>query len=162
MVKWLDRHLWTIPVILFVAVEVALVALHSSSPQYLLAAVAPDRRKDIYSSLTGSSSGLLGFSLAAVAILVAFGKRSTTRREERVREEKLAKARTGISKLLMVTSFFLTALLAFSTVGLGIDTGKVGNVFVTSVVFSSAISSVIGLLVSGSGLALSLVERSKH
>ncbi|MGC5363058.1 hypothetical protein ACPXCE_15460 [Streptomyces sp. DT24] len=140
-----------------------LIAVHYFRPGgFLLAAVDPDSRKDIYSSLTGSSSGLLGFALAAVAIMAAFGRRSGESQEIRERENNLADARVGISKVLLVTSILLMVLLVAATVAIGADRGKVGNFSLTSIVVSSAVSSLIGLLVSGAGLTLSLMERSRN
>jgi hypothetical protein len=143
--------------------EIALIFAHYfHSGAFLLAAVDPDSRKDIYSSLTGSSSGLLGFALAAVAIMAAFGRRIGESQEIRERENDLADARVGISKVLLATSILLMVLLVAATVAIGVDRGKVGDFSLTSIVVSSALSSLIGLLVSGAGLTLSLMERSRN
>lgn len=128
----------------------------------LVASLDSDQRKDFYSSLTGSSSGLLGFALASVAILAAFGQRSVVSAEDQRREDHLARARADISKVLLVTSLLLMMVLIASTIGLGIDRHPQGNLLISSLVASSACASLIGLLVSGAGLALSLVERSSN
>ncbi|MGW5712262.1 hypothetical protein [Streptomyces olivaceus] len=161
MADWLDKNLWSLPLILFAVSEIALgtVEIASNSP-VLLASAGSGQRKDIYSSLTGSSSGLLGFALAAVAVLAAFGRRQVTDERERDREDSLATARRRVSELLLTTSFFLMMILVMSTIGIGLDTDKNGSFVITSVVFSSCVSGVIGLLVGGSALTLSLIERS--
>ncbi|MGW1136967.1 hypothetical protein [Streptomyces zhihengii] len=134
---------------------------HLGTKEFLLAAVEADRRKDIYSSLTGSASGLLGFTLAAVAILAAFGRRDTTTPDERSREDRLASARVGISKVLLTSAIFLMMILVTATAAIGMDDGKVGNFVPTTIIVAASLSSLIGLLVSGAGLTLSLVERSR-
>lgn len=161
--KWLDRHLWILPFLVFLVVEAALIATRLfKSGAAFLAAMDADSRKEIYSSLTGSSSGLLGFALAAVAIMAAFGRRDTSSQESRARENQLADARVGISKVLLATSLFLMVILIAATVAIGVDDSKVGNFTLASVVMSAAVSSLTGLLVSGAGLTLSLVERSRE
>jgi hypothetical protein len=163
MAKWLDRHLWILPFVIFAAVEAAMIAVrYWKSKEFFLAAVDADSRKEIYSSLTGSSSGLLGFALAAVAIMVAFGRRAAGTPEVRARENRLAEARVGISKVLLVTSVFLMIILVTATVAIGVDDGKTGSFPLTSIIVASAVSSLTGLLVSGAGLTLSLMERSRE
>lgn len=160
--QWLDRHLWVIPLLVFLAVEVALVGIHIfDTDKPLLASVDMENRKEIYSSLTGSSSGLLGFALAAVAIMAAFGRRGVSTQESRDRENALADARVGISKVLLATSVFLMVILVAATVAIGIDDKKAGSFTLTSVITSAAVSSLVGLMVSGAGLTLSLMERSR-
>lgn len=161
--RWIDRHLWALPIIIFVITEVGFILAHSlKGDALLLARLDAGRRKDIYSSLTGSASGLLGFALAAVAIMAAFGRRSVAAPEERERENRLADARVGISKILLATGVLLMVILVAATVGIGVDDRKVGLFSLTSVVMAAGFSSVIGLLVSCAGLTLSLVERSRE
>jgi hypothetical protein len=163
VISWLDKHLWILPVTFFAVPEIILVILrYSSHRRVFLNAISAADRQNIYSSLTGSSSGLLGFALAAVAILAAFGRKATQSQADRTRENALADARLGISKVLLATSFFLMVVLICATVGMGVDNSKVGNFVLASVIFSSSLSSLIGILVSGAGLTLSLVERSRE
>ncbi|WP_225799689.1 hypothetical protein [Streptomyces sp. NK15101] len=160
--RWIDKHLWTLPFFAFLLTGASLVAIHYFyAKEFFLAAVETENRKEIYSSLTGSSSGLLGFALAAVAIMAAFGRRPTSSQEDRSRENRLADARVGISKILLATSIFLMAILVTATVGIGIDDGKVGSFPITTIIVASSASSLMGLLVSGAGLTLSLMERSR-
>lgn len=161
--NWLDRHLWVLPFGVFALTQFSLTALHLLDKEaLLLATVDLESRKEIYSSLTGSSSGLCGFALAAVAIMAAFGRRAANTQEARQREERLANARVGISKVLLATSLFLMVILFTATIAIGIDDGKVGNFALTSVIVSSAVASILGLLLSGAGLTLSLMERSRE
>lgn len=161
--QWLDRHLWTLPFFAFLVSGASLIAINRFySPNFFLAAVKAENRKEIYSSLTGSSSGLLGFALAAVAIMAAFGRRPTSNQEDRNRENQLADARVGISKVLLSTSFFLMVILVTATIGIGIDDDKVGSFPITTIIAASSASSLMGLLVSGAGLTLSLMERSRN
>jgi hypothetical protein len=159
----IGSNLWVIPVAVFVVGEVALISVAAwvENP-ILLAAVKPDLRKDIYSSLTGSSSGLLGFCLAAVAILAAFAPRRDDRPAARRREREMAEARSDIAKCLLVTSLFLMLILGFSTVGIGADVKEHGNVVIAGTVMSSALAGVSGILISGLGVTLSILERSQN
>ncbi|WP_406453650.1 hypothetical protein OG782_22385 [Streptomyces sp. NBC_00876] len=119
-----------------------------------------DLRKDIYSSLTGSSSGLLGFALAAVAILSAFAPKVDAQGTNRRKEREMAEARSDIAKCLLVTSLFLMVLLVVSTIGIGVDAEKGGNRLISSLILSAAFSSLVGLLISGLGVTLSILERN--
>ncbi|WP_138900742.1 hypothetical protein [Streptomyces albidochromogenes] len=122
----------------------------------------PDLRKDIYSSLTGSSSGLLGFALAAVAILSAFAPKVDARGANRRREREMADARSDIAKCLIVTSLFLMMILVVSTIAIGIDAERGGNRPISITIISAAFSSLVGLLISGLGVTLSILERNNQ
>lgn len=161
--QWLDRHLWVLPILVFLIIETAFIATRFlKNGAFLLAQLDTENRKEIYSSLTGSSSGLLGFALAAVAIMAAFGRRTASTPDQHNRENRLAEARVGISKILLATSVLLMVILVASTLAIGIDDSKTGSFTLTSIVTSAAISSVMGLLVSCAGLTLSLAERSQE
>ncbi len=94
--------------------------------------------------------------------MAAFGRRSTSTQDDRQRENQLADARVGISKILLATSLFLMTILVAATVAIGIDDQKSGSFALTSVITSSVASSLIGLFVSCAGLVLSLAERSRE
>lgn len=161
--RWIDRHLWVLPLGIFLLTELGLITaycIQGDAP--LLARVGTDNRKDIYSSLTGTSSGLLGFTLAAVAIMAAFGKRVANTPDEQTRENNLAGARVGISKIMLSTSILLMIILVAATLAIGIDGGKTGSFTLTSVITAAGVSSVVGIIVSCAGLTLSLVDRSQH
>lgn len=144
----------------FIGGAICLTLMSVLSGPSLLAAVKPDLRKDIYSSLTGSSSGLLGFALAAVAILAAFAPKVDTQGRNRRKEEDMADARSDIAKCLLVTSAFLMVILVASTVGIGIDAGSEGNASLSIIIVSAGFASLVGLLISGLGVTLSILERN--
>ena len=160
MFGWIDRHIWALPAFIFLPFELPLLILDEMHHAVLLAAVASDSRKDVYSSLAGSAGGLLGFALAGVAILAAFAPKEASTPGARARERRLADARNSIMKCLLSSSFFLLLVLIFSTIGLAIDDGKTGGSIVTSFVVSSCFASIVGLFVSGLGLAMAVIERN--
>ncbi|MFH9547703.1 hypothetical protein [Streptomyces sp. NPDC017435] len=158
----INRNWWVIPILAFGSAVTCLVLMSALGGPRMLAAVKPDLRKDIYSSLTGSSSGLLGFALAAVAILAAFAPRTDTQERNRRREVALADARTDIAKCLLVTSVFLMTILVASTVGIGMDARDNGNSSISTIVVAAAFASLVGLLISGLGVTLSILERNAN
>ncbi|MEU2495473.1 hypothetical protein [Streptomyces sp. NPDC007883] len=159
VLKWVNRNWWVTPIVAFISAQMALALTSFLTGPALLAAVKPDLRKDIYSSLTGSSSGLLGFTLAAVAILAAFAPKTDPGTSKR-REREMADARNDIAKCLFVTALFLAIILTVSTIGIGMDTKSNGNPALTSPVVAASFASLIGLLISGLGVTLSILERN--
>jgi len=161
VLRWVDRHLWSVPVLIFVlaGLGLGLWAAVSTRP-VLLAAAAPSSRAAMYSSLTGSSSALLGLAIAAVAILTAFSPRPTRSGEPSRSELRLARARTIITGSLLAASSFLLVLLVTATVAVAVDVQPAGNGAITTLIEASGVASVAGLLVGGFGLALAIIERS--
>jgi hypothetical protein len=163
VLRWVDYHLWSIPVLVFLAAELALAMWSAASSAPILLAAAPlTARQAVYSSLTGSSSALLGLALAAVAVLAAFGPRPTAAGQERQRESALTRARNNLVGSLLTASFFLLTMLVIATIALPVDAKDVGNSAVTTIVEGAGIASVLGLVVSGVGLAFVVVERSRQ
>ncbi len=163
MVRWVDRNLWSFPVLVFLLAELGLGVWSAASSRPGLLATAPvTARQAVYSSLTGSSSALLGLAVAAVAILATFGPRPARAGESSRRELSLARARSIVVGSLLMASFFLLLLLITATVALAVDTRQAGNGAITMVIEGSGLASVIGLLVGGIGLALVIVERSRQ
>ncbi|MEU6811102.1 hypothetical protein ABZ920_19365 [Streptomyces sp. NPDC046831] len=156
----INRNWWIFPIVAFIVAAACLFLVSVFDGTCLLAAVKPDLRKDIYSSLTGSSSGLLGFALAAVAILAAFAPKIDGQGRNRRKEEELAEARSDIAKCLLVTSAFLMVILVASTIGIGADAGREGNPVLSVLVVAAGFASLIGLLISGLGVTLSILERN--
>ena len=160
--RWIDRHLWSLPVLVFLLCELAFSSWSAVSNRPVLLAAAPlTARQAVYSSLTGSSSALLGLAVAAVAIIVAFGPRPAGVGTPGRSEGKKAEARTTIAGSLLAVSFFLLVAVIAATVALAIDVRSTGNSAITTLIEASGISSVVGLLVGGFGLALIVVERSR-
>jgi hypothetical protein len=163
VLKWLDRHLWSVPILVFLVAELALSVWSATSRSpVLLAAAHTASRQQIYSSLTGSSSALLGLALAAVAILAAFGPRPARAGQQTQNEAGLARARTNLVGSLLVASFFLLVILITATLALAVDSRHIGNSAVTTIIEASVVASVLGLLLSGLGLALVVAERSQQ
>ncbi len=159
--KWIDRNLWSIPVLAFLASELALSLWSAESrTPVLLAGASPAAREQVYASLTGSSSALLGLALAAVAILVAFGPRPVRTGEKAQAEKRLARARVTLVGPLLAAAFFLLVILTTATLALAVDSKHLGNGAITTIIEGAVVASVLGLLISGLGLALVIAERS--
>ncbi|MCX5501869.1 hypothetical protein OG887_21170 [Streptomyces sp. NBC_00053] len=156
----INRNWWVLPILAFVCALMCLLVISLLEGPRLLAGLDPDLRKDIYSSLAGSSSGLLGFALAAVAILSAFAPKVDAQGANRRREREMAEARNDIAKCLIVTSLFLMMILVMSTIGIGIDSDPGGNRLISAVIISASFASLVGLLISGLGVTLSILERN--
>lgn len=161
--RWVDRNLWSVPVLVFFFLELALSVWSATSRTPVLLAAAPmSARQQVYASLTSSSSALLGLALAAVAILAAFGPRPVHAGQQARGEARLARARAGLIGALLAASFFLLVVLITSTVALAVDAKATGNCTVTTLIESAGVASVIGLVLSGLGLALVIAERSRQ
>lgn len=163
---WIDRKPWAIPVIAFPVAAVLLTAwAHLSDQPVLLGASDKATRQQVYSSLTGSSSALLGFTIAAVAILAALAPRrpesfsDRVRNSEVAREKNAARARTKVIWTLLATALFLLVVLVTASVAIAVDTRSVGNPMITIVIGSASFASIAGLLFGGLGLSLAVVER---
>jgi hypothetical protein len=161
--RWVDRHLWSFPVLVFLMTELAFGVWSAGSSKPVLLAAAPlSARQAVYSSLAGSSSALLGLAVAAVAIIAAFSPRPSRTGEPSRNERSLARARTIIAGSLLAASFFLLVVVITATIALAIDVRNTGNSAITTLIEASAIASVVGLLVGSIGFAFVLVERSRQ
>lgn len=156
---WLDRRLWAAVPLAFLVVELAQVAWAVLSERpVLLARGTSEARADLYSSLTGSSGALLGFTVAAVAILVTFETRHGLGVEP-AREENLGRARRKLVGVLLATAAALGFTLAGATLALGIDRGESALSWLQQLVVSGAVASMLGLTLGGVGFALAVFER---
>lgn len=160
--RWIDRNHWFVPVLFFVGSGLLLIiwCARSRGP-ILISDLAVPVRQQMYSSLTGTSSSLLGFIMAAVAILAAFGPRSTGSPNMQESEKKFARARGRIIISLLVTGVFLLVVLVTASLALATDTRANGNSAILVILASSSIAGVLGLLLSGLGLSLAVIERSR-
>jgi hypothetical protein len=156
--RWVDRNLWSIPIIVFLATELAfeLWTVMSEKP-VLLAAAAVTTRQAVYSSLTGSASAFFAAALAVVAILVVFPRLAATGIEA-----ALAHARTRVVGVLLMACCFMAMVVVVATIGIAVDVKPVGNTAISTLIEASGFSSVIGLAVGGFGLALVIIERSRQ
>jgi hypothetical protein len=163
VLRWIDRHLWSIPVLAFLVTELALSLWSAESRRpVLLAAPAPLTRQQVYASLTGSSSALLGLVLAAIAVLAAFGPLPARTGGQARNEKSLTRAREGLVGSLLAAAFFLLMILITATLGIAVDSRHVGNSVITTFIEGSIVASVLGLLISGLGLALVIAGRSRQ
>jgi len=159
---WIDQHLWSVPLLVFLLGELVLSIWSARSHSPVLLAAAPiSARQAVYTSLTGSFSAILGIALATVAILVAFGPRPGPTGTPTKVELDLARARTIVTGSLLMASFFMLAIVITATVAEAVDLKPVGNSAITTLIEASGAAGVVGLLVGGFGLALVIVERSK-
>jgi hypothetical protein len=162
LIRLADRHLWTVPVGVFLLAELAFSIWSAVSRRPVLLSAAPlTSRQQVYSSLTGSSSALLGLALAAVAILAAYGPRPTQTGLESRRESTLTRARVTVVGSLLATSAFLLVILVTTTTAIAVDTKSTGNAAISTLLEAASLASIMGLLLSGIGLALAVVERSR-
>jgi hypothetical protein len=173
MKDFLDRNMWVFPVSMFVVCEIILTAWAViSDPPILLSAAKPEVRQQFYSSLTGTSSSLLGFSVASVAILAALAPRKrdndgyyqhgSPRLEGQVSETDLAEARGFVAVTLLVTSFFLLLLLITASVALSLQPKHSASPWLTNLTLGSAMASLTGLIFGVLGLALAVIERARN
>lgn len=164
LLYWIDRNLWSVPALVFLLTEAVLLSLGAASRiPILLCSAKPEIRQQLYSSLSSTASSLLGFAIAAVAILAAFNpRRKSTNNLGRPSEKQLSRARGYVSVSLLATALFLLILLVTVTFALSLEPKKNGSLGLTSIVLSSATASLVGLLASGVGLALAIVERTQE
>lgn len=160
--RWLDRNPWLVPILVFLAAGLALGIWSADSTKPVLLATAPlAARQQVYTSLTGSSSALLGLALAAVAILTAFAPRQSRAGQSDASETRLAHARTNLIGSLLMASFFLLVILVTATAAIAVDAAA-GNSVIMTIIEGSGAASIVGLLMSGLGLALVIAERSRQ
>ncbi|MFI7547250.1 hypothetical protein [Actinoplanes sp. NPDC049599] len=162
VVQWVDRNLWVVPPATFLLVEVVLLIwLKVASKPFLLSSLTPSLRQPVYASLTGTTSALLGFVIAAVTILAAFGPRALKSATAQSVERRVAEARGRLVTSLLVTAIFLLLILVVATLGIATDTRKIGNPLVNLLIVGGAAASLLGFIVSGAGLALAVLERNR-
>lgn len=161
--KWIDRNLWSIPAATFLLLELTFsVWAAASLKPVLLAALPTTTRLAFYTSLTATSGTLFAIAVAVVTILVAFAPRDTDTGRAARAERDQARARTIVVGSWLATSFFMLMVLITATIAQAVDLRRVGNNAVTTLIESSAIAGVVGLLLGGVGLALVIVERSRQ
>ncbi len=160
MLGIVDRNPWSLPVVVFVVGTLAARLLHpilGISASFTSGAL----RQQVYSSLTGTSSALLGFLIAAVTILAAFGKRPTTTQADQRREEALAVARTRLVMALLAAAFFMLVILITATIALASSNYPDRLELADAVIIGGCAAGAVGLLYGGIGLGLAVAERSR-
>jgi hypothetical protein len=144
--KHLDRRWWTV----IVAVGCVLFAIFwwTSSPSFsYLGRLDHAGRESLFSALAGVSSGLLGFSFAAIAILIAV---------PRTPHERFVSARRQTVSVLLSTSLFVGISLVTSVLGMIIDQSARAPDWLAAGMVSSLIASLFGLTIGGFSLAILL------
>jgi len=159
MLNAVDRRPWIVPLVVFVLVcSFALVWSRFAPP---LSFTSGALRQQVYSSLTGSSSSLLGFLIAAVTILAAFGKRPTAVLADQRREEALAHARTRLVVVLLTTALMMLVVLLTASTALVLSNSPDRLVLADAVILGASAGGVLGLIYSCFGLGLAVAERSR-
>jgi len=157
-IRWIDRNLWSVPVLVFMATWAGFGLWSAASTKpVLLAAAQPAARQAVYSSLTGSASAFFASTLAVVAILVVFPRLTATGTEQ-----VLALTRTRTVGVLLTSSWFMAMVVVVATIALAVDSKPTGNSVLTTLIEASGCASMTGLIVGGFGLALIIVERSRR
>ena len=162
LVRWIDRNLWSIPVIMFVILELAFSVWSAiSRAPVLLAALSTTTRQTFYTSLTGTSGTFFTVAIAVVAVLVAFTPRVTGADSTDRAERDQARARRIFVGSWLAASLFMVIVVITATIAQVVDLRHIGNSAITTLIEAAAIASVVGLLIGGAGLTLVLVERSQ-
>jgi hypothetical protein len=144
--KRLDRLWWLTVLVLDLALFV--IFLLTTRPEFsYLGRTDRAGRAALYSALAGVSAGLLGFSIAAVAILIAV---------PRTQQERFSRARNQTVSVLLSTSLLVAVTLVSSILGMVIDQDARAPAWLAASLVSSMISSLTGLAISGLSLAVLL------
>lgn len=160
MWRAIDRNLWCLPVILF-ALSISLVTILNWRFHVVASFTYSPLRQQVYSSLAGSSSSLLGFLIAAITIIAAFGRRHQTIVEEIRRERILAAARAQIVILLLVAATFILFVLLASTIALSASNAPNRLYVLDGLILSSSIAALVGIITGAAALSLAVIERGR-
>lgn len=120
--------------------------------EVLLASVPRAERLAVYDATSAAAGPLLGFVIAAVAVLIALPDRPSV---ERLRELAAWRA---LPKMLLVTAALLTLTLLLTLVGQTADASRVGDWLFEVVVFASMCGSLFGLIMSGMAFGLAVTQ----
>lgn len=145
MLERLDARLWLTPILTTVAIIALSCASRVAWGKWpALNGLETSERAQVYSAIAGAAGGLLGFTLAALAIVFAFGRSES---------ERLRVGTRGLVSLLLATSLLLLSTLTLALTSLAMDTTAAVN----SVLATGAVAGSIG---SAAGLAVSLAAFS--
>jgi xanthine/uracil/vitamin C permease (AzgA family) len=120
--------------------------------EVLLESIPRGERLAVYDATSAAVGPLLGFVVAAVAVLIALPDRPSV---ERLRGLAAWRA---LPKMLLVTAGLLTLTLLLTLVGQTADASRVGDWKFEVLVFASMSGSVFGLIVSGVAFALAVTQ----
>ena len=116
----------------------------------LLESVPRTERLAVYGSTSAVAGPLLGFVVAAVAILVALPERPSV---SRLRELAAWKA---LPNMLLTTAGMLMLTLVLTLIGQTADASRTGDWLFEALTFASMCGSLVGLVLSGVAFALAL------
>jgi hypothetical protein len=148
---WVDRH-WAFAVSLGLGGAIAAAyAIWTELAKHdpLLARLSPSTRTSLYESVASSSGALLGFSIAALAILFTLDPARPLVR--RAQEHQLWGM---LNKTLLVAAGSLALTLVASTVALAIDGHTQPRVPIELVVFTLTVVAFLELTIAGIAFAL--------
>ncbi len=100
-------------------------------------------RLTLYSTIAGVMAGLLGFVIAAIAILIALPRNVS---------ERFRKVRRYVVELLLGTSFLLALSLGMAVLGMMVDDGVHAPVYLQAATLAFLATSALGLVIGGVGL----------
>lgn len=148
----------TWPLTVLVAVGVSASAAYQLAAAFmtgpvLLQRLEPNIRGILYGSLATSAGALLGLTIASIAILLTLDEK-----REPVAEMQKLPAWRILNATLLTAATFLALTLLVSTIALGLDATKVGNVAIETAVFATACVAFAELAVGGAAFALIVVK----
>jgi uncharacterized membrane protein YjgN (DUF898 family) len=158
MWRTIDRNLWTLPLLVFV-LSGGLVVIFDWRFHLPISFTSTPLRQQFYSSLTGSSSSLLGFLIAAVTIIAAFGRRYQATASEGRREDALATARAQIIILLLIAAMLMLFVLLAATVALSMSNSPNRLYVLDGLIIASSTAALVGVVTGAVALGLAVIER---
>jgi len=120
--------------------------------QVLLGSVPQSQRLAMYDATAAAAGPLLGFVVAAVAVLIALPDRPSI---ERLRELAAYRA---LPRMLLVTAGMLTSTLLLTILGQTADASAEGDTLFEIFAFASMCGSLVGLVLSGVAFALAVTQ----
>jgi hypothetical protein len=145
LVDRLDRA-WSalVPAVAAVIFLAGLLWGHIQNRTLGLENLTQDERSSFYSALAGVAAGILGFTIAAVAILIAMPKNPSPR---------FGPVRRYVVSTLLSTSLLVGFVLAFSILGMVIDRRTLPPLWLQSGIVAGLLAAALGLGVGCLGLA---------
>ena|SRR5215211_996054 len=149
----LDRSWhWVILGLFVLAAVVNYVLSVWRDSQVLLESIPKGERLAVYDATSAAAGPLLGFVVAAVAVLIALPDRPSV---ERLRELAAWRA---LPKMLLVTATLLTVTLILTLVGQSADASTNSDWLFEVFVFAAMVGSLFGLVVSGLAFGLAITQ----
>lgn len=118
----------------------------------LLARLEADTRTTLYGSLSSSAGALLGFTIAALAILFTLDPSRPL-----VARAQAHQLWTTLNKTLLAAAAALAVLLVAATTALAIDASREPCLWIEGVVFTISVVALLELVVAGFAFALVVI-----